>query len=353
MKDPIRVVEAAYSYDATSETEWLTRVAEAIVHNMAGARAAIAYSYEVQQQGPVPWIAPHAMTEVNAPPGLGASLLNQGMQEPFVQRATVAYHRVTGLQSGLGFMRSIPQFSQQEQFYREALRSNGFEDVVTITSADPTPFGCVVALPTQTPITLHRSTLLQWQRLAAHISAGFRIYRKVGRRFRGDPSDGAEAILESNGDIAHATGAATPRSAREALRAAALAADRARGSLRRRAPDEAVEAWRGLVAGRWTLLDHFDGDGRRYFVVHRNDPDAPDPRALTLRERQVAGYVALGHSNKLIAYTLGLSTSSVGVHLNRAVAKLGARTRAELAGLDSSRGITEGSGQLDSDADRD
>jgi DNA-binding NarL/FixJ family response regulator len=95
------------------------------------------------------------------------------------------------------------------------------------------------------------------------------------------------------------------------------------------------------VAGRWTLLDHFDRDGRRYLLAHRNDPDAPDPRALTLRERQVVGYVALGQSNKLIAYELGLSASTVGVLLKTAAAKLGARSRTEL-GMFGSPGRSPG-----------
>jgi DNA-binding NarL/FixJ family response regulator len=331
VKDPIRIVEAAYSLDAPSEAEWLRRVAEAVLQNMPAARAAIAYAYEIQERESVPWIAPRSIAEINVPAGLGATFLDQGVQEPRIQRATVAYHRATGLRSGFQFMESIPEFGSQGQFYREAARSLGFDDLLTLTSADPTPLGCVVALATQGSVELRGSTALQWQRVAAHISAGFRLRRKIGASGRIDVAQGAEAILESNGDIAHATGDATPRSTREALRAAAVAAERARGPMRRRAPDEALETWRGLVGGRWTLVDHFERDGRRYFVAHRNDPQAPDPRALTLRERQIVGYVALGQSNKLIAYELGLSPSTVAVHLQRASAKLGARSRAVIA----------------------
>jgi DNA-binding CsgD family transcriptional regulator len=65
-------------------------------------------------------------------------------------------------------------------------------------------------------------------------------------------------------------------------------------------------------------------------VAHRNDPQAPDARALTLRERQVLGYAALGHSNKLIGYELGLHPSSVARHLRDAGTKLGARSRVQL-----------------------
>jgi DNA-binding NarL/FixJ family response regulator len=57
-------------------------------------------------------------------------------------------------------------------------------------------------------------------------------------------------------------------------------------------------------------------------VAHRNDATVPDVRGLTWRERQVAGHAALGHSNKVIAYELGLSVSTVGEHLARARAKL-------------------------------
>jgi DNA-binding NarL/FixJ family response regulator len=106
------------------------------------------------------------------------------------------------------------------------------------------------------------------------------------------------------------------------LREGVRAIERARGPLRRRDPREAIELWRGLVAGLWSLVDHFDSDGRRYLVAHRNDPRTPDPRGLTERERQIVAYADLGQSNKHIAYQLGLSPSTVAVHLARAREKL-------------------------------
>jgi DNA-binding NarL/FixJ family response regulator len=132
----------------------------------------------------------------------------------------------------------------------------------------------------------------------------------------------SEAILRPDGTLEHATPAARSDAARASLRRAALAVDRARGKLRRRDPHEALAIWKGLVAGRWSLVDHFDSDGRRYLIAHRNDPEAPDWRGLTRREQQVLAYATLGHSNKLIAYELGLATSTVSVHLARARAKL-------------------------------
>ena len=79
-------------------------------------------------------------------------------------------------------------------------------------------------------------------------------------------------------------------------------------------------AW--VVAGRWSLVERFDSDDRRFLVAHKNDPSNRDPRGLTERERQVLGYAELGRLNKLIAYELGLSPSTVGVILATARTKL-------------------------------
>jgi len=61
---------------------------------------------------------------------------------------------------------------------------------------------------------------------------------------------------------------------------------------------------------------------------------------LTLRERQVVGFASLGHSNKLIAYELGLKPSTIATHLSAAAKKLGLRSRLELIQqLRSSRAV--------------
>lgn len=90
-----------------------------------------------------------------------------------------------------------------------------------------------------------------------------------------------------------------------------------------------IDDWKGLVSGRWSLLDRFERDGRRYVVAQENMPYAPGPDALSTRETQVLGYAALGHHNKLIAYDLGISHSTVRVLMARAASKLGARSREE------------------------
>jgi DNA-binding NarL/FixJ family response regulator len=116
------------------------------------------------------------------------------------------------------------------------------------------------------------------------------------------------------------------------IRDAAVAIDRATRQLRLRDPAEALRLWEALGDGRLVVVDEFERDGRRYLVT-RTQPGAPvqsPHEALTPRQREVAAYAALGHANKLIAYELGVSVSTVATHLMAAARKLGAPSRAAL-----------------------
>ena len=70
--------------------------------------------------------------------------------------------------------------------------------------------------------------------------------------------------------------------------------------MRRDDSDRAVLDWRVLVEHRWSLLDHFDRDGKRYILACRNAPSALAHSRLTARERQVVLLAARGHPNKLM-----------------------------------------------------
>jgi DNA-binding NarL/FixJ family response regulator len=59
--------------------------------------------------------------------------------------------------------------------------------------------------------------------------------------------------------------------------------------------------------------------------------DAPTLGALTNREREVAGLVATGITNREIAASLVLSEKTIERHLSRIFAKLGISSRAALA----------------------
>jgi DNA-binding CsgD family transcriptional regulator len=148
-------------------------------------------------------------------------------------------------------------------------------------------------------------------------------------RMREEP----DAIFTARGRVEHATGDARQPGPLEDLRHAVSAIEHARSTAGRSAPDEAVKQWRGLVSARWSLVEQFDTDGKRYILARANEPASTRARGLemlTTRERQVVAHLMLGHSMKLIAYELGIAYSTVRVLTMRACAKLGVNGREEL-----------------------
>jgi DNA-binding CsgD family transcriptional regulator len=194
-----------------------------------------------------------------------------------------------------------------------------------------------------------------WERVAAHVLAALRLRRGLARASFAAPAgreaNATDAVIATNGKIEHAEGDARSADARRALRDAVVSLERARGRMRRSSPDDALEAWRALVSGRWSVIEHFERGGRRYFIARENAPDVRDPRALSPRERQVAAYAALGHTNKLIGYTLGLSTSTVASQVASAAAKLGVGSRVELVQVVRALHAQSGAGQAVDDTD--
>jgi DNA-binding NarL/FixJ family response regulator len=58
---------------------------------------------------------------------------------------------------------------------------------------------------------------------------------------------------------------------------------------------------------------------------------ATPPSSLTSREREIAALVASGRSNKAIAEELFISPATVARHVANILAKLGFRSRAQIA----------------------
>ncbi|MDT0435234.1 MULTISPECIES: response regulator transcription factor [Streptomyces] len=102
-------------------------------------------------------------------------------------------------------------------------------------------------------------------------------------------------------------------------------------------PEELLAAIR-IAAGGEALLSPAATKGLIARFLAQGDPsdDGRDPArarrldALTVREREVLVQVAGGHSNDEIAERLAVSPLTVKTHVNRAMAKLGARDRAQL-----------------------
>ena len=173
-----------------------------------------------------------------------------------------------------------------------------------------------------------------WPLAASHLAAGLRL-----RRLASDLSPEAgvvEAIFDGGGHLYDARDEASRPARREQLRKRVRQLDHLRSRAGRSDPEQALAGWEALVDGRWSLVDMFDSDQRRFVVAVRNDPAFPDPRGLTMRERQVAEFAGLGQSSKQISYTLGLSPSAI---TTSAQAKLGLGSRTELAAFFAPSGL--------------
>ncbi len=213
----------------------------------------------------------------------------------------------------------------------------GWGDTYNINGLDVSGIGCLLTLGCRTPeYVVDAKEDALYRRLAFHLSAAFRCRRKLWAQLGSEHgpvasvTSGAEAILDGGGRFVHAEGRAAGKLAREQIRSTASVIDSVRSSQRRRRGHEAFEAWRPLTAARWTLVDSFEENGRRYVVARENQVEAGGLAFLTDRERQVVVHAALGFSNKQIAYTLGISHATVRVLMARAAQRMGVSTRKEL-----------------------
>lgn len=208
------------------------------------------------------------------------------------------------------------------------------KDGLGMSAFDPNGHGVYLIAPLPKVTTLTEKSRERWQMIAAHLGAGYRLRRALQN---GTPQPatslphGAEVVIDpSSFRVTDAEGQAKSAVALKALREAAMQVDRARGKMRETDPGQALEHWKALVRGRWSTVDWFDSDGRRFVLGLPNAPNVNDPRGLTTREMQVVAYVVFGQTNKLIAYNLGLSKGRVSTLLRSAMRKIGVQTRAQL-----------------------
>ena len=221
---------------------------------------------------------------------------------------------------------------------RRALEKLGYRDLLGVLAMDPNGMGLRIVAPLSDVAELLPKAREQWQMLGAHIASAYRLRRALdsarvsGRAAVDGLPHGAEAVVDPRRlHLVDAVGQGRDETAAACLREGARRIDRARSRKGRQDPQEALRIWWALVCGRWSLVDWFDTDERRFLLAIPNPPNVRDPRGLNEQECLVVEYAVHGDSNKLIAYRLGLSQARVSTLLSSAMKKLGVRTRAQLA----------------------
>ena len=318
--DAIRVVEACY-LPAQSDAAWIAGILEAVALLDHGV-VAYAKSYDprapperriavIGGHGELPDVAEVAKVEA----GMTPEVLH-ALHWPFPPVDLLS--------------RRVRSVGRQAAPLLEGLRRVGVGDVAGTFGGEPDGHGVLVGLVVPARKGLPARTVHSLTAVSAHLTSARRLREAaVGALPRPDDAT-TEAVLDASGRVLHATGTARPSGARDRISHAVRRIEWARGRARRTSQQEALAAWRGLVDGRWSVVDHVESDGRRFLLARRNDPSVRDPRSLGVQERNVLAYAAMGHSTKYIAYLLGLATSTVASHLASARAKLGLRSRREI-----------------------
>jgi DNA-binding CsgD family transcriptional regulator len=204
----------------------------------------------------------------------------------------------------------------------------GAMDGLQLNVVEPDGYGCWFGSAQSERLPIPDDLHLTLTRVARHLAAAHRLRRK--HQDVRVSADSAEAVLNDRGGVEHATGPAREPPNQARLVRAAHTMDTIRGRRARIDPRDAIKEWQSVVAKRWTLLEHFESDGKRFLLAMDNRAKSPGLELLSEREREVLFQALGGCSNKAVAFQLGLAESTVRVLLARAAAKLRARSRREL-----------------------
>jgi len=322
-RDYLAVVEAAYA-QGRSDQEWVQGLVEAARPIVDVGHGVCAYNYDASERGAVHLGAfAHAggASDLEAKGRAFAASLTPDQIGPFYSASPP-----TEVLRNLFRPRPSTAVSLAASFETLAKGPSVVMDAVGLRGHNPDARGCVISAPSTGPYRLPGRTRAALDRVALHIAAAHRLRQ---RQVSLDPLAGAEAIFSTQGKLEHFASAGSPPAALQGAVEKRLMGQRVRAE----EPERALELWRALIAGYWTVVDHVDHDGKRFLLAQRNDVTLLRPTALDRNERMVALYASWGHSGKLVAYELGLSEAAVSAHLASVLRKLRLRSRADLVGL--------------------
>jgi DNA-binding CsgD family transcriptional regulator len=202
-----------------------------------------------------------------------------------------------------------------------SFRALGVKDAQALTVGDSAGRGVALAGLAPRVLRVPPEELRRLERLGAHLLAGHRLRRAFRQ---------VDAVLDPSGRSLHAEGEAREPLHREALTRAVRAFDQARAQRGGQDADDSLAAFEGLVAGRWSIVQTFESDGRRYLVAIQNQPGQIPAAALRPSEAHALLLRAQGLTNKLVAYELGLAESSVHHLVHEGMRKLGVPRESDL-----------------------
>jgi DNA-binding CsgD family transcriptional regulator len=311
--DLLDIIERVYDLDLPDE-EWLSSILGAAAPALDSGRGVLAYFYDAAHRPLRTW----GFVGEYAPSNQDLIDVVNSADDEYVQQSYLVVPFATASER--------PGFDRQRTWGRR-LHKHGIRDAIVINGFDQSGLGAWIGAFLPEKSVVAEVDRERWSKVASHVAAGLRLRRRVEKR-SGAVTTAPDAVLSVKGRLEHAVeGVAAER---ENLAEAVHRLERARGRLRRSDPAAAVDAWKVLVRGRWSLVDEHERGGRRYILAYRNTPASPGPEALTEREREILSLAVLGHAPKLIAYELGLAASTVRVHLTNASRKLGVQTRTAL-----------------------
>ncbi|MEZ4372296.1 MAG: LuxR C-terminal-related transcriptional regulator [Polyangiaceae bacterium] len=320
--DPIGVVEAGYRLDGGFE-EWLDGLLEAVAPSFDVGMGTVTNAVLARPDGVEHlWVRCRNARD-------DAEEVSRRVHTSMPQKAemSAAFAQRLGLVTASA---ALEGYADNTRRWHELMSPIGVVDTVGILMIEGFVGAHVGGLRPETIKPTARDQAL-WDRVAIHLSHALRLRLTIGNLE--DQASRTDAVLDPDGKLIHAeSGVATPE-LRELLRTAVQRADKARTRKERATPESALDLWHGLVDGKWSLLDRFDSDGRRYVVACQNPLITPRVRQLTTREREAAQLAALGFSNAEAAYALGTSESTAASHTANALNKLNVARRAELVAL--------------------
>lgn len=315
----VAIVEAAYALEGT-EAAWLEGLLDRARADLDVGAGVYAFTGDAAvpdfERSPV--FAERALL-----PAFGERLLELNRGAPTAIFDLLRKRAVTcgGLEQVLG------SGSEVVAQFRHVMAPAGVHDGFCLFAQDAQGGSITLSAPARALVSPSPRVRGIWQRIGLHIAAGLRLRRKLA-------AQGAEraALLSPSGKVEDAgANVAGDGAARAALANAVRAMEEARRT--RGEPERALDLWRGLVAGQWSLVEHWERGGRRYVAAYANRPGVRDPRALGVTEQSVLRYLALGASNKEVGYSLGLPDKTVAWCVAQILKKLRVASRVELTVL--------------------